>query len=764
MQLNSLLFLYFFFILSLPFAEAQTEWVCSGQVVDQESQEPLVGANIYTEDFKFGTTTDEYGRYIIRVGSDYNRLIASYIGYQSDTCYRQDNCYFELKIQALTEVVVKGKKTEVQEEMGQFSPSMEQIKKLPSLLGDVDILKSLTLLPGVSGGVEGSSGILVRGGNLSHNLIVLDGTPVYNSNHLFGFMSSFNPDAIKHVKLYKGGFPAQYGGRLASVLNITMKDGNMRKRTSNLSVGLVNSSFVTEGPIWRDKISYMLAGRMFNLSTLWWLMSKATRAHYGYWVYDLNAKIKYKITKKQSLYLSVLRGQDNFGSKESKSEDKVKWGNKVAGLRYNNQVLNSLFLDMGVYYNRYAFKSGLKYSVVHTNQSSSASSIEDVSAKLNAKWVASPRFRVHIGGEYGLKRFAPVDFERVVTDLQGDTLGIEKAYEQLATHNTIFFMDNELDVTSWMKLKLGVRAFSYETDGFQFKDKDIRASSEWSFGQSSRIKLSYDEMNQPFHLLTTVGSSTPNEIWIPGVASIPPSKSRQLAIGYSMKIPRLKSLVSIEAYGKDMNNLVRYKPGQAYVFEKRDVWKEHVIGGGIGKAYGIELFLSRTEGRFKGWAGYTWSKSLRQYQQVNRGDWFPANYDRRHDLELTASYQISKKWDAAGTFIYQSGRPLTLPKGFYLVPSVPFGHYFNVVFDKINGSRTANYHRLDLSVTRRHLTKRGNEASWTFGVYNAYARNNPFYYNVSFADHEGVTPRIILSQKSILNIIPSINYHVKFGK
>ncbi len=747
---------------------AQEVWKCSGQIVDAATKEPLVGANIYTEDLQFGTTTDEYGRYLIQVSSKYNKLIASYIGYKVDTCHNKyGSCYFELDVQELQEIVVSAEKKKVQKEIGQFSPSMKQIKRLPALLGDVDIVKAMVLLPGISGGVEGSSGMLVRGGDLSHNLILLDGTPVYNSNHLFGFMSSFNPEAVKHVELYKGGFPVQYGGRLASVLNITMKDGNMQKQSANLSIGLINSSVVTEGPILKNRISYLIAGRMLNLSPILSLGKKSSDEQYGYWLYDFNSKVKLKITPKQSLYLSYFQGDDSFHSKFQETDNRVKWGNKVASIRYNNQLANNVFVDMGAYYNKYAF--GSKHEDLFqfsTYLFSTKSTISDLTGRVKVRWVLTPKFRSVIGGELSEKKFTPVEFETEELDSLGNVSASESVLEKIAVRSTTGFYENEWSPFSSLKIRAGIRASFYESKSLDFNDLEWRTSISYKKNNQT-IKLAYDEMNQPFHLLTAVGSDSPNEIWIPGTTNVPSSHAQQVSLGYSKDIPNRKLRFSAEVYYKWMNNLVRYKPGSAYFFTQKGDWERNIIGKGIGEAKGFELFVNHYQGRLTGWLGYTLAWSNRKYTQTNHGNWFAANYDRRHDLELVLSYKISKKWNASGTFVWQSGRPLTLPSAFYLAPREPGGvvDRFKLVFDNINGSRTKNYHRLDLSFTRKYRTRRDREASWAFGAYNVYARNNPFSYVVAINDGEGVVskpPRLILLQKSLFNIIPSINYRLKF--
>ena len=769
MQLNSFIYILFLLLFYLP-GFAQQTWTCSGQVVDASSREPLVGANVYTIDFRYGTTTDEYGRYTLMVKNEYNELIASYIGYQSDTCRRvSQGCYFELHTQSLREVVVKADKQVVQKELGTFSPTMEQVKALPTLLGDVDILKAMTLLPGVSGGVEGSSGMLVRGGNLSHNLILLDGTPVYNSSHLFGFMSSFNPDAVKHVELYKGGFPVVYGGRLASVLGVTMKDGNMRKWAGNLSAGLVNSSMVAEGPIWKDRVSCMVAGRLFSLSPLLGLGRKTYDEKYGYWVYDWNSKIKFKLTQNQSLYFSYFQGVDYFLSQEFNTKNQVKWGNRVASIRYNNQLSSRLFADFGVYYNHYRYGANYENTPIdETSILAVKSTIDDWTEKIKMRWVLSPKFRMLLGGALSQKIFTPVDFDFSLKDANAQVIDHQVAKEHLPTRSLVGFWGNEWTPTAHLKLKFGLRSIFYRMASFRFDDTDFRTSASYKLTGIGTFKLAYDEMNQPFHLLTTVGSESPNEIWIPGFEKIQPSEAQQVSFGYSTSFSGSGTYLSVETYLKKMKNLVRYRPGAAYLFAQKSDWRNRVIGGGEGKAYGLEFFIRHKSRRLTGWLGYTMEWSNRRYEQVNKGEWFAANYERRHDLELTASYQISKKWSVAGLFVFQTGRPLTLPTSFYVSPTEPGGVLtrYTLVFDKINGSRTKVYHRMDLSFTRRHRTKRDREAAWSFGAYNVYARNNPFSYVVSIAetdaDHNPIRPRIALSQKSLFNLIPSVNYRLKF--
>ncbi len=764
MQLNS----FFIFMLLSTIGYSQSSWICSGQVVDVQSNEPLVGAHVYSLGVKNGTSTDVYGRYSISVQSSDKVLIASYIGYLPDTCFNlTTGCYFELKPLELEEVIVKANRSTIQKEIGQFTPTMKQIKSLPTLLGDVDIMKSMTLLPGVSGGVEGSAGLLVRGGNLSHNLILLDGTPVYNSTHLFGFMSAFNPLAIKNVKLYKGGFPAQYGGRLSSVLDITMKDGNMRKRATDLSIGLINSSMVTEGPIWTDRVSYMLAGRMMNLSPILGLGHAASDETASYWVYDFNGKVKFKISKKQSLYLSYFQGRDNFGIKDFFEKNKFKWGNRVASLRYNNQISNNIFLDAGFYYNKYAYLAMLESKTIEkqVERFTNSSSIDDLSLKLKARWVLSSKYRLNFGMELSRKGFTPVNYSNQLVDSLGKVQYERKVNNHLLTDDAVGFIDNDFSISRKVNLKVGGRGMVYRNKNYLAKTLDLRASLTYKLSHDGSLKLAFDEMNQPFHLLNSIGSGTPNEVWIPSIRHLPLSKATQLSVGYERRINKPNIRISVEAYVKRMKDLIRYKPGVAYVFIQKNQWQNNVLSGGKGRAYGIEFFASKSTGRLTGWLGYTLSWSQRQYSGTNRGEWFAANYERRHDVEITSNYKISKKWSLSGTFVFQTGRPITLPVAFYVLPDEPFGHRYNIVFDKINASRTKVYHRMDLSLSRKHTTKRDREAMWTFGVYNAYARKNPFSYQAYLSRHEDqveVDPRLVLYQKSWFNLVPSINYSIKF--
>lgn len=770
MQLNTFLVFFTISFFLLPFSYGQDTRSVSGQVVNIHSNEPIIGANVYTEDFKYGTTTDAYGRYTIKLDVEYKVLIASYIGYAPFKCtLSKAGCVFELTPVELTEVVVKANSQSPQKEVGRFSPSIELIKNLPSLGGDVDIVKSLTLLPGVSGGVEGSSSMSVRGGNLSHNLILLDGTPVYNSSHLFGFMSSFNPEAVKHVELYKGGFPVQYGGRLASVLDVTMKDGNMRYTNTDLSIGIVNNSLLTEGPIVEDKLSYMLAGRSFNPGWLLSGLSVASDNAMSYFVYDINAKLKYKISDKQSLFVSYFRGQDRLrDDTDYKTVKKIKWGNQVASIRYFNQLSNSLFVDAGVYYNQYQYGNSSKEIAIKINRLSSfsKSKIHDTSAKLKGRWDILSNYRIQFGAEISRKEFSPVNYERNVLDKDGNIIDSNKDYVGLQSLDYVGYLGHELQIGKKIDVYAGLRSMLYKDEQFSFFNTDFRSSISYKINDGSSVKIAYDEMHQPFHLLSTVGNASPNEIWLPGTEEIPPSKSRQWSIGYTRKIPALNAMASIEVFEKKMTNLVRYKPGAAYIFTDDLNWQNQVLGKGDGKAKGVELFFSRSSGRLTGWVGYTYAQSLRRYAETNHGDWFASNYDRRHDIELTAAYKLSKKWTFSGTFVYSTGRPLTLPSAVYKIPVDPtvfLRPQYNVVFRSINTSRTRDYHRLDISFKKEYTNRKGREASWTYGVYNAYVHRNPFAYELDFQENvENNTIKVVLKEKSFLNFIPSINYRIKF--
>ena len=772
MQLN---FLFFFMLFTFSLYGQSLQHI-TGTVVDKSSYEPIIGANIYTPDYKFGTTTNAYGQYTLAVESHYQELVSSYIGFRQDTIEIPSNgiCNFELNIEQLEEVVVTAKQV-TQPEMGRFTPPVAALKKIPTLLGEVDLVKSLTLLPGVSGGIEGTSGLIVRGGNTSNNLILLDGVPVYNATHLFGFISSFNPAAVKYVELIKGGFPAQYGGRLASVLNINLKEGNFRKRNTELSLGVINSSFLTEGPIVKDKASYMLSARSSNLGILLSPLylaykSGAKKDYFNYGMYDLNAKVNYKISPYQSIYISYFHSADrlSFLKKESKAKGgrQVKWGNQVVALRYNNKLSRSILIDAGMYFNEYNFRTRLTASdSLITTKETTRTAIQDFSFKTKINWNVGKYSNLKFGVDIGRRTFTPIDNGQFATHRDAGVLENESSKDVLSVWETVVFADEQIRLTDWLNVNIGARSFLYNgQDNAQYIGIEPRLNVKAKLGKVD-VKIAYDVMHQTAHLLTTVGNLNPNELWIPSNKNLAPSNSRQLSLGLAMPIKPKGLGVSLEFFGKKMNNLVRYRPGATYLFSQDKSWEKNVVGDGIGVAYGAELFVNIERGRLSGWLGYTLSWSDRQFPTVNKGRWFPANFDRRHDLELTGSYRINDKWSVASTFIFQTGRSITYPSAFYRTPPSN-GELFPtyvVEFDRINGDKTSPYHRLDLSFSKDWVSRKGREKQISFGAYNVYFHNNAFLYGATFdAYGEKVNmPELVLTQKSFFNFIPSFNYSIK---
>lgn len=768
MQLN---FLIFFSFLTFSLSGQSFQRI-SGTVLEKESLEPIIGASVYTEDFKYGVITNAYGQYSINIDSNYQQLIASYIGFRQDTMSISDSrvCNFELKVNPLKEVVVTAKHV-TQAEIGRFTPAVTALKKIPSLLGEVDLVKSLTLLPGVSGGIEGTSGLIVRGGNTSHNLILLDGVPVYNATHLFGFISSFNPSAVKHVELIKGGFPAQYGGRLASVLNVNLKEGNLRKRNTELSLGIINSSFLTEGPIVKDKASYMISARSSNLGILlspYYLAFKAgaVKEFASYGMYDLNAKVNYKISPSQSIYLSYFHSRDRLSFLTKNSKNRIKWGNQVVALRYNNKLFSSLLFDAGMYYNQYDFGTQQNGSdSLITSKSHTKTIIRDVSFKSKINWHIGKYNNLILGVDVGSRKFTPIDNGQLITHVDHGILEEESRKDVLSSWEMVTFVDEKIKIANWLDVNIGARSFAYHgKDNYRYWAIEPRMNVKAKLG-NWRMKLAYDEMHQTAHILTSIGNLNPNELWIPSTKEIVPSRSRQLSMGVSVPIKSAGLGVSLEFFGKKMDNLVRYRPGASYLFGQDEAWQEGVVVDGIGLAYGTELFVNVERARWSGWLGYTLSWSDRQFPDVNRGRWFPANFDRRHDFELTGSYRINEKWSVASTFIFQTGRSITYPSAFYRTPPQNGDLFpsFYVEYDKINGDKTPPYHRLDCSFSKKWISRKGREKQISFGAYNVYFHNNAFLYGASFnAYGENVDkPKLVLIQKSFFNFIPSFNYSIK---
>lgn len=763
----------------------------SGYVRDAESGESLIGANVLNLKSLEGTAANTYGFYSLTLNADSVHLRFSYVGYEAQgqrlLLTKDTTLQISLKpVNQLEEVVVKADRPiEESTQMSRIDLPVAQIKALPALLGEVDVLKAIQLLPGVQSGTEGSSGIYVRGGGPDQNLILLDGVPVYNASHLFGFFSVFNADAINRVELVKGGFPARYGGRLSSVIDISMKEGNMKEFHGEGGIGLIASRLTLEGPIIKDKASFIVSGRRTYLDILARPIINAQTdgdATAGYYFYDLNGKINYKFSEKDRLYLSAYLGDDRFYTRnkdsywnddafyENEGRAGLNWGNITTALRWNHMINQKLFSNTTATYSRYRFNTLMSESETVTFEGKSEtetfkleylSGIEDLSLKTDFDYLPNPDHYIRMGTNVIHHTFSPgaVAFSNI---FEGDTtVGADPTY---AIEHAVY-VEDDFKVNDRLKVNAGLHFSGFAVEDQYYPSLQPRLSARYLLRPSLSVKASYSHMAQFIHLLTNSGIGLPTDLWVPTTDRIKPQYSRQVALGLA-KTFQNKYEVSMEGYYKDMDNLIEYKEGASFLNLESD-WQQKVTSG-RGWSYGVETFIQKKAGKTTGWLGYTLSWTERQFDELNNfGEVFPYKYDRRHDLSLVVQHKFSPRIELSGTWVYGTGNAVTLPTGNYMsapdfsspVHESNWYRYNYPVrnYSKRNEYRMPSYHRLDIGLSLNKKTKWG-KRSWVFGVYNAYNRQNPFYIDVT-RDENGHKQ---FTQYSLFQIIPSISYNFSF--
>ena len=779
-------------LLALSFyTNAQEKFTISGTIYEEKSNETLIGVNIIIPKTQLGVTTNEYGFYSITLPKGTYNFIISSLGFKtiSKTITLSSNTSknFSLTetLENLDEVII----TENIEKLNVKAPQMSvnklnasTIKNIPVVLGEPDVIKAITLLPGVTSAGEGASGFNVRGGAADQNLILLDEAIIYNSSHLFGFFSVFNPDAIKDLKLYKGGIPARYGGRVASVLDIYQKEGNKKSFHANGGIGIVASRLLVEGPIKKEKGSFLLGGRSSYAHLFLPLFDINNVAYF----YDLNSKLSYNINAKNNIYLSGYFGRDTFKIKDSFENT---YGNTVVNFRWNHLFSDKVFSNLSVIYSDYDYN--LKLNFVEFDW---VSGIKNFNLKYDFKHYITN----HIKLQYGLNsiyyKFNPGDIKPTV-----ESSGINpfKLTDKYAFENALY-LDIEHKISKKLALSYGLRfstfhrlgqdalnvyknneAVTFNTD-FQiyekanaigienYKRSDViskfsnlepRASLAYQLNSNNSIKMSYNRMSQYLHLLSNTNSPTPLDIWTPSGKYIKPQLLDQFAIGYFKNFNDNNYTLELESYYKTVKNRIDYIDGADLIANNAI---EQVILNGKARAYGLELLLRKNEGRFKGWLAYTLSKSEQQTKGrtanelgINNGDWYNTPYDKTHDISFTSTYQWNEKWTINTNFLFQTGQPTTFPNAQYEYNGINVPNYSNR-----NSYRLPSYNRLDVSLTYTPKPKKNKafKRYWVFGIYNIYNRKNAssitFNRNTGSAVNEA-------TRLAIFGIVPSISYNFK---
>jgi hypothetical protein len=761
---------------------AQKKITLSGYIRDGRSSEALIGATVYIKELNIGTETNNYGFYSISMAPGNYTVIYSYVGFSTRTEQfnltesKAYNADMEHKA-SIKEVEVRstrGDQNVKNTEMGTISLSAEKIKTLPVIFGETDILKTLQLLPGVQSAGEANSGFYVRGGGPDQNLILLDDAVVYNTGHLFGFFSVFNTDAIKNVTLIKGGMPANYGGRLSSVVDVSMKEGNMKEYHAEGGIGLIASRLTVEGPIKKEKGSFMLSGRRTYIDILVKPFMKGEFAGSGYHFYDANLKANYKITDKDRVYASGYLGRDkfNFRNEAGTFDVDVPWGNSTATVRWNHLFNDRLFLNATAVYNDYKFAFSAGQNDFEIKLSSG---VRDYNAKVDLDYYTSFNHQIKAGLAYTYHKFVPNQVSGRVdqTELNPDNALLKWAHEGGA------YVLDDFEPLEWLRINLGVRyswfgqvgpyteykfdANGKKSDSTNFADGELvknyggpepRLNLRFNLGYASSIKASVSKAYQYIHLVTNNGSTLPTDLWVPSTLVVQPQQSWQYSLGYFHNLLNNSLETSVEVYYKNMLNQVEYREG--YIPNTfRDPELDFVFGKG--EAYGAEFFINKTKGKFTGWIGYTLAWTYRTFKDLNGGETYPSKYDRRHDISVVGSYEFSRRVTASAVFVYGSGNAITLPTNYALVSGtvVP-------LYSKLNAYRLFPYHRLDLSLVLKPKKQRKYERSWAFSIYNVYSRQNPYFLYVDTKGDldKGIQAKV--KQVYIFPILPSITYNFKF--
>ncbi|MFT7376646.1 MAG: hypothetical protein ACI88Z_000467 [Sphingobacteriales bacterium] len=771
----------FLFLSLFLFANALAQKsTLSGYIKELGSQETLIGATIYFPEIKQGTVTNNYGFYSFTLPKQDTLIVwISYVGYTTQFLripFKKDLTFNGILTNAtdLDEVVIEGNQINVAQEsqMSAISVPAKMIKELPAILGEKDVIKTIQLLPGIQSGSEGQAGLYVRGGGPDQNLIILDDAVVYNANHLFGFFSTFNGDAIKNVNVVKGGFPARYGGRLSSVVDLTMKDGNMEKPSGEVGVGLISSRLTLEGPVKKGKSSFLISGRRTYIDAL---LQPAIRiaqpgSAIGYYFYDLNMKFNHKIDEKNRLFISSYLGRDKFYFKleddDVKDAANLSWGNVTTTARWNHQITNKLFANTSLIFSN--FDLNVSNTVVEKRKEeeyslSYSSGIRDYTTKFDLDYLPSPRHSIKMGALLTHHTFTPNAFTVKNPDPKNNISNISKT----PSVETAVYAEDDFRLGNRLKLNGGLRFVSFMPKGEQYFSLEPRLGARYMITDDLSAKASYAKMNQYLHLLTSANPGLPSDLWIPATSRIKPQQSSQIAAGLAKTFPNKNLEITLEGYYKEMKNIISFKEGASFLIddpfepevENLD-WQDKVTSGN-GKSYGAEVFTQYSEGDFTGWAGYTLSWTIHQFEEINNGQPYYPKYDRRHDISLVGNYKLNERWTVSSSWVYGTGNTLTLESGYFKSFSENNGHQNNVDYNGKNNFRGEAYHRLDLSFRSTKKKKRGTQ-TWEYGLYNAYSRANPFYYTYISSDlgFGDAVPK--LHRISLFPIIPSVSYSYKF--
>ncbi|MFH0866080.1 MAG: TonB-dependent receptor [Bacteroidota bacterium] len=777
-----------FFLLVFSCCLYAQKFTVSGYVKDAKTGEFLMGANAYIKETMKGGQTNQYGYYSLTTDKGSYTFVVSYMGYKEYSTtinlYQNIKINIELEEKVITtkEVVITGEKEDnntSSTDMGKVNLEVEKIKSLPAFMGEVDILKTIQLTPGVQNAGEGNSSFYVRGGGPDQNLILLDEAVVYNASHLFGFFSVFNADAVKNIELTKAGMPANYGGRLASVLDISMKEGNTHDYHIEGGIGLISSRLTIQGPIKKDTSSFIISGRRTYADLLIkpFVNKESAFKGSGYYFYDLNTKINYRFTDKDRLFLSGYFGRDIFSMKEKdlSFQNSISWGNATGCLRWNHVFGPKLFLNSSFIISDYQFELGITQSEYDLKL---YSGVTDYTTKLDFYSFPSTRHKLKFGLENIYHIFTPNNATAKTSGVDLD-LGQEV---RLYSDEAALYINDEFDINDRIKINGGLRYSFFEHigpfdryikdpagqtidsvhyDRFEkvqiYNNLEPRISLRCTINKQSSVKASYTQNYQYIHLASVSAISLPTDIWVPSSDIVKPQFGTQYSFGYFRNFRKNMFETSIEVYYKEMKNQIEFKEGALPEDNIKDNTDNNFTFG-KGWSYGAEFFINKQLGQWTGWIGYTHSYTKRKFPEINQGREYWAKYDRRHDVSLVVSYEFNDRWIFSAIWVYATGNAMTMPIARYIID----GNIVNEYGER-NGFRMPSYHRMDVSATFKGKKHKKYESSWNFSIYNVYNRYNPYYI---YFDTEGNVADFHLETKakqvSLFPILPSITWNFKF--
>lgn len=774
----------------------------SGYVADASSGERLVGVTIGINGA--ATTTNNYGYFSITVPAGIAEIRISMVGYQTltDTLLLQQNIHrtFAVNRQSIVlddiEITASASPAIQQRtQMGHINLSVEQIQSAPRFMGEADVLKTVQLLPGVQQGSEGTSALLVRGGSPDQNMFLLDGTPLYNPSHLLGIFSTFNTSTLKNVDLYKGAFPARFGGRLSSVLDITTKDGNLNELHGDFSIGSMASQFTLEGPLKKGKTSFVLSGRRTYadlvarpfMGNLYEEVDK-----FGVFFHDINVKVHHKFSDDDRVFFSVYSGRDYFRARTgyergfdygnapegwySRSQDdfRIGWGNHTGTIRWNHIFGPKLFANVSLMGSQYRFHTAAASETSNpdnrtTSDNELTSGIRDFGGKIDFDYRPHPNHAVKAGVGVINHRFTPGS-SSLSYDMGRSSAPVNVSLSTVLYGNEInVYAEDEWRLSPKASVNLGLHGSMFATAGKTYAYAQPRISGRILLPGDVAFKMGYAQMAQYLHLLSNNTISLPTDLWVPATSRVKPQLAQQLSAGFARSIAHNTVELSVEGYYKNMDNVIEYKEGELYFATADKDW-EHKVTSGNGRAFGMEFFVHKKVGRLNGWAGYTWAKTNRKIEGVNFDRRFPYKYDRRHEFKALAIYKLSKGIHISGSWVYQSATPFTLVLGEYegISDPMPYGYDTRAagnehvpLVNSRNNVRLEDYHRLDISIDFVKIKRSGNQRIWNVSVYNVYNRKNPFTYYPDGGIAGGGQYQE-LTRVTLLPILPSISYILKF--